>query len=126
MLSHVRIFVTPWTVARQAPAVHGLFQARILEWIAVSDSRASSRPRDRAYISCVSCFGRQILYTEPPKFALRFTKFPHIMGLKFCGHQEWDIKEPRVHKLGISHLLMCTCHHLIRFHSQNTSSEMKS
>ena len=42
--------------------VYGISQARILEWIAISDSRGSSRPRDRAYVSCVSCFGRQILY----------------------------------------------------------------
>ena len=30
--------VTPWTVARQAP-VHGILQARILEWVAISFSR---------------------------------------------------------------------------------------
>ena len=30
VLSHVRLFVTPWTVAFQA--VHGIFQTRILEW----------------------------------------------------------------------------------------------
>ena len=27
-------------------AVHGIFQARILEWVAISFSRGSSRPRD--------------------------------------------------------------------------------
>ena len=26
----------PWTVALQAPLVHGIFQARILEWVAIS------------------------------------------------------------------------------------------
>ena len=35
--------------------VHGIFQARILEWVA----RGSSRPRDR---TCLSCIPRQILY----------------------------------------------------------------
>ena len=37
-LSHVQLFMTPWTVARQAPpgsSVHGIFQARILEWVAI-------------------------------------------------------------------------------------------
>ena len=43
-------------------SVHGIFQARILEWVAVSYSRGSSRPRDRTCVSCISCFGRQILY----------------------------------------------------------------
>ena len=37
-LSHVQVFVTPWTVAHQVP-LYGIPQARILEWIAVSFSR---------------------------------------------------------------------------------------
>ena len=41
--------------------VHGVFQARILEWIAISSSRGSSHPNDQTVISCVSCIGRQIL-----------------------------------------------------------------
>ena len=43
-------------------SVHGIFQARILEWVAMSYFRASSRSTDRTRISCVSCNGRQILY----------------------------------------------------------------
>ena len=42
-------------------SVHGTFQARILEWIAISFSRASSQPRG-ACISYISYNGRQILY----------------------------------------------------------------
>ena len=30
VLSHVRLFVTPWTVARQTPLSMGILQARIL------------------------------------------------------------------------------------------------
>jgi len=59
--SCVQLFVTPWTVDLQA-SVHGIFQARILEWMAISSSRGSSQPRDQTHISCVSCIGRQILY----------------------------------------------------------------
>ena len=36
---------TSWTVALQVP-VHGILQARILEWVASSPSRVSSRPTD--------------------------------------------------------------------------------
>ena len=36
-------------------SVHGIFQAIILEWVAISFSRGSSRPRDRTHVSCVSC-----------------------------------------------------------------------
>ena len=48
----------------QAPgsSVHGVFQARILEWVAISFSRASSWPRDGTPVSCVSYTGIQILY----------------------------------------------------------------
>ena len=41
--------------------VHGLFQAKILEWVAISFSRGSSQPRDWTHVSCVSCIGRKIL-----------------------------------------------------------------
>ena len=34
--------------------IHGVFQARVLEWIAVSFSRGSSRPRDRTQVSRVA------------------------------------------------------------------------
>ena len=37
------------------PSVHGISQARIPEWVAISSSRGSSRPRDRTCVSCVSC-----------------------------------------------------------------------
>ena len=45
--------VTPWTVAYQAPPSMGFsLQARILEWVAISFSRGSSRPRDWTQVSC--------------------------------------------------------------------------
>ena len=42
-------------------SVHGISQARILEWVAISFSRGSSQPRDQTYISCI---GRWILYHQ--------------------------------------------------------------
>ena len=42
--------------------VHGIFQARILEWAAISYSRGSSQHRDQTRISCISYIDRQILY----------------------------------------------------------------
>ena len=50
-LSHVRLFVTPWTV-------HGILQAKILEWAAFPCSRGFSQPRDRTQVSCIAdgCF----------------------------------------------------------------------
>ena len=43
-------------------SIHGILQARILEWIAMPSSRGSSRPRDWTHISYVSCMGRWVLY----------------------------------------------------------------
>ena len=42
--------------------VHGIFQARILEWVTVPFSRGSSWPRDWICISCASWIGRWIFY----------------------------------------------------------------
>ena len=43
-------------------SVHGILQARILEWIDVSFSRGSSLSRDQTHISCISCISSRILY----------------------------------------------------------------
>ena len=40
-------------------SVHGISQARILEWVDIHFSRGSSQPRDR---TCFCCIGRWILY----------------------------------------------------------------
>ena len=45
----------PMDCSPPGSSVHGNFQARILEWVAISSSRGSSQPRDRTHISCVSC-----------------------------------------------------------------------
>ena len=43
-------------------SVYGILQARILEWVAIFYSRASSQPRDQARIFYVFCIGWRILY----------------------------------------------------------------
>ena len=43
-------------------SIHGILQARILEWVAMPSSRGSSRPRDHTHVSYVSCIGRQVLH----------------------------------------------------------------
>ena len=35
-------------------SVHGIFQARILEWVAIPFSRASSQPRAQTWVFCIS------------------------------------------------------------------------
>ena len=75
-------------------------QARILEWVAISFSRGSSQPRDRAHVSCIvgrfftiwatravhifpvviSPYSHQILFWG----LLSFFFFPILIGVKWC------------------------------------------
>ena len=51
----------PMDLSPPDSSVHGIFQARILDWIAISYSRGSSWPRNWTHCSCVCHIGRQIL-----------------------------------------------------------------
>ena len=44
---------TPWIVAPPGTCVHGISQARILEWVAIPVPRGSS-PRDQTQVSCIA------------------------------------------------------------------------
>ena len=46
-------------------SVHGIFQARILEWVAISSARGFSWPRDQIQVFCVSCIAGRFFTTEP-------------------------------------------------------------
>ena len=46
-------------------SVHGIFPARILEWVAISSSRDSSQPRDRTQVSCSSCITGGFFFFQP-------------------------------------------------------------
>ena len=56
-----RTLCNPTDCGLPGPSVHGISQARKLEWTAIS-SRGSSRPRDWTCVSCEYCIGRQVLY----------------------------------------------------------------
>ena len=52
----------PMDCSPPSSSVHGIFQARILEWFAMPPSRGSSQPRDGIHISYISRIDRQVLY----------------------------------------------------------------
>ena len=56
----------PMDCSPPGSSVHGIFQVRILEWVAMPSSRGSSRPRDRIGISYISCIGRRTLLPLMP------------------------------------------------------------
>ena len=55
------ILCDPMDCSPPDSSVHGIFQARILEWVVISYSRGSSWSRDQTDISGVSCIGGGIL-----------------------------------------------------------------
>ena len=59
-------FATLWTCRPPGSPVHGILQARILEWVAISSSRGSSQPSDQNHISCSSCIAGRFFMAEPP------------------------------------------------------------
>ena len=75
-------------------SVHGILQARILQWVAVPSPRGSSRPRGRTRISCVAgrffsaeLLGKPPLHQEPALafFKQRFCHVSHIRSQNTAG-----------------------------------------
>ena len=85
----------PMDCSPPAFSVHGILQARILEWVAISFSRASSRPRDPTEVPHISarCFNRFHLQFRRPRFdswvgkiSWRRDRLPTLVFLGFsCG-----------------------------------------
>ena len=62
-------------------SVHGISQARILEWAAISSSRGSSRPRNQTHVSCP---GRRILYHWATREARGLDAAAAAKSLQLC------------------------------------------
>ena len=67
-------------------SVHGIFQARVLEWIAISFSRGSSQPRDRTRVSCSMSPGNEIVILGFSNLLIWWKYNPTFYGLDF---QAW-------------------------------------
>ena len=53
-LSHVQFFCDPRDYSLPDSSVHGVSQAKILEWVAISFSRGSSQPKHQTRVSCIA------------------------------------------------------------------------
>ena len=60
------ILCNPMDCSPPGSSVHGIFQSRILGWVAMPSSRGSSQPRDRTCISYGFCIAGGFFTTEPP------------------------------------------------------------
>jgi len=63
LLQWCPILYNPMDYSPLGSFVHGILQARILEWVAMPFSRRPSQPRDQTPGSEVSCIDRQVLYS---------------------------------------------------------------
>ena len=54
LLSRVRLLCDPTDCSPPGSSVHGILQARMLEWVAISFFKGSSRLRDGTHISCIT------------------------------------------------------------------------
>ena len=52
----------PMDYSLPGSSVHGIFQARLLQWVGMPSSRESSQPRDLTLVSYVFGLGRWVLY----------------------------------------------------------------
>ena len=72
----VWLFRNPMDYSPPCSLARGIFQAKILEWVAVSFSSESFRPRNQTQVSCISYNGRWVLYPlshqESPVYSYSF------------------------------------------------------
>ena len=79
LLSRVWLFVTPW------PIVHGILQARILEWVAFLFSRESSQPKDQTQVSCIA---DRFFTSWATREAHTWQKIPPMSGLFLTNNKK--------------------------------------
>ena len=91
-------------------SVHGIFQARIMEWVAIPFSRGSSWPRDRTLVSCI---GRRVLYhwaiREAPLASIVVQSLSHVNSLWPHGLQHSRLKFMYTESMMLSNRLIFCC-----------------
>ena len=80
-------------------SVHGILQARILKWGAISSSRGSSQPREWMHVPCGSCIGRWIFYHQATWEAPVCSSAPTVcLPLPSAPSPQWkQIPPPLLH-----------------------------
>ena len=87
-------------------SVHGILQARILEWVAISFSRGSSQPRDQTRVSCTA--GR--FFTDWATRSVQSWIQPHYFMANRRGKGGIATNFPFGSKITVD----CDCSHEIR------------
>ena len=78
----------PMDCSLPGSSVHEILQEKILEWVAISFSRGSSRPRDRTWVSCIAgrCFTVRAIREAPKEYWSGLTCPPPgvLQGSNLC------------------------------------------
>ena len=77
----------PYGLQPTSSFVHGILQARIVEWVVMPSSRGSSWLRDRTWVSWGSCIAGGFFTTEPPGKRSRFSHVSLFETLWTVTHQ---------------------------------------
>ena len=88
--NNVWLFCDPLDYIPPDSSVHGILQARLLEWVAISFSRGSSWTRDRTQISCIA---GGFFTTELPKNPIQIQPSSSVP----CWKQGARAPLPQVH-----------------------------
>ena len=89
----------PMDCSSPGSTVHGIFQARILEWVAISYSREFSQPRTRTCFSFISCNGSPKLDLYCANFQVfKWHPTPVLLPGKSMDRGAWQAAVPGVAK----------------------------
>ena len=81
----------PMDCSLPASSIHGISQARTLEWVAISFFRGSSRPRDQTWVSCI---GKRILYPWATKILVPQPGMePVALAVEAQSPNHWTTRE---------------------------------
>ena len=97
----------PMSGSPPGSSVHGILQARMLEWVAIFCPRGSSQPRDLTCVSYVSCTGRRIFTTT----AILATVNSDMCSASLRIHMSYaDILYPSIKRWNLWRQISCHPH----------------
>ena len=80
LLSHVQLFCNPMDCSLPGSSICGIFQARVLEWVAISFSRGPSWPRDQTQVSRIVDRGFTVWATREVRISCKYTYIPSLLN----------------------------------------------
>ena len=135
--------MTPWNCRLPGSSIHGIFQARVLGWVAISFSRGSSQPRDQTQASHI--VGRHFTVWDTRKglhlIALSGSPYssiwPKVLSCSYANHSDESQKSctnsiflfncfkiPQCHKVSVTWLW--TLKLFVSLHFHGSSSNLQS